>query len=110
MTSIATIASRAGFQVLLLTSGEDLTFRGASVRAVVDRQPEREVPNDRVDFQEREASRIELFRSAVQGKPRSGEYFKDVAGGNHRIQKVGGTDLTWWCECDVTGDEEAPGS
>lgn len=95
---IANPLLRSGFQVLLRTNGENLSFRGTTVRAVVNRNP-----FDRVvrtpDFDPRDASEIRLFMSAVDAKPRAGEQFVDENAVGHRVQTVKSLHDVHTCTC-----------
>lgn len=72
-----------GFEKLLRTSGEDLEFRGSTVRGVVNRQSPDENNTDGYEFSGREGARIQIPLSV---KPKTGEELKDAFGFYHRIQ------------------------
>src|SRR5689334_591629 len=88
--SPADTALASGFSVLSGFSGEALVLSGPSrltdviLSGVVDRTPDPKRYN-RVNFQERRASVIEIAYNAVDPKPVTGESFLDDYGISHRI-------------------------
>lgn len=98
---------RTGFATLLATNGEPLQFRGASVRAVVNRNP-----FDRIirtpDFDPRDAAEIRIRSSDVSTIPRPGEEFVDEYGIAHRIQTAKRLPDCYTCTCQ-SSDPANPG-
>lgn len=99
--SAASDSLDAGFDVILGTNGESVTFRGVAVTVLVDR-----TPWDRVvktpDFNARGQSRIEVRIDALDGAPQVGEEFLDGNSMAHRVQDVPGLRGAWYvCECRV---------
>ena len=70
----AATALATGFTTLLATAGDTVTFRGASVSAVVNWVPFDEKPfPDSPDFDREATSRVEFVDGAVSPVPRVGE-------------------------------------
>jgi hypothetical protein len=91
----------AAFVGLSEFAGELLTFRGASVRGLVNRDPfARTVRTP--DFDPRDASVISLAASAITPVPATGEYFIDAAGLRHRVETVQRIDHVLHCSCVVS--------
>lgn len=100
MASEAQTDRLEGNTELVRVDYETLTFRGLEVLAIVDRGMDaRGVANGLVDFTERDMTRIEVLRSAVDEIPRVGESFTDEDGRLHRIELVRRTDNTYRCDC-----------
>ena len=95
----------AGFQSLLLTSGEDMISGGSTVRAVVNRSP---LPtkdaiaakDGDLDFDLMGLSTIECPLSV--SRPSAGEFFADSLGCKHRVKFVKITDVSWIATCFVS--------
>jgi hypothetical protein len=90
-----------GFDSLLITNGESLTFRGGSVRGLVNL-----VPFDKVvrsaDFNPRDTSEIRVRSTAVTSVPRAGEEFIDGNSLRHRIQTVRRVGDYYFSRCEVS--------
>ena len=94
----------SGFQVLLGTDGEPLTYKGSSMNALVDRnidvnELQKLSREGAVDFEPFGMTRIEFLKSQVPTRPTAGETFADAIGYTHRVRYVLGTDITWKCYC-----------
>lgn len=90
------------FVALLEISGDALTFRGASVSAIIDRTRYPEPQDKRFpDLATRAASRVEILKSAVASAPKAGEVFVEGST-RHRIQRITDTGTTYQAECEVT--------
>lgn len=99
--SAASAALSAGFDALLSACGESVTFRSATLTAVIDREPYRRV-NDVPDFNPRDLSVVEIDAEDISSIPVAGESFEDEDGGSHRIKIVSRRGGTYRCECKVT--------
>lgn len=98
----------AGFNALLASNGETLTFRGGPLQAIVNRRPERRDPQRTPDFQDRAATTIEFLSSAISGPPITGETLMDSDNVSHRIDKIPRrSDFTWRIDCIPTQIEAA---
>jgi hypothetical protein len=98
----ADTALATGFTTLLATAGDTVTFRGASVSAVVNWVPFDEKPfPDSPDFDRESTSRVEFVDGAVSPSPRVGEII--TQGTKYpRIQSVRFNGLAWLMDCEVT--------
>lgn len=97
--SVASNLRNQGLGVLLGVAGDPLTFRGSTVRALVNRQVS--PPNDagEVDLSLLDASIIEVKRSAISGAaPSIGEVFVEGTR-RHRVARVEVSDLSFRCIC-----------
>lgn len=95
-----------GFAALLESNGETVTFRGADLRALVNRDPfEKKQQGQVPDFKAHDTSSIEFPASAVAATepPRAGESFTDQFGHSHRIQSVKRMGDWVRCNCEVSG-------
>jgi uncharacterized protein with PIN domain len=84
-------AAAEAFDALLATHGEIVTFRGASVLALVNRKTTRErEPHGKINFdQSLELSEIQVKVGSVDAKElKSSAEFKDQFGWFHRIHKA----------------------
>lgn len=98
----ADTALATGFTTLLATAGDTVTFRGASVSAVVNWVPFDEKPfPDSPDFDREATSRVEFVDGAVSPAPRVGEIMTQGTK-YHRIQSVRFNGLAWLMDCEVT--------
>lgn len=96
----------SGFNSLLARDGEELTFRGETLVALVDRgQPAKPSDRGHINFLDSDQSRIEFLKSAISTGPKAGEDLKDEFDLHHRIQTVRQTDITYRCECNTEGEE-----
>lgn len=99
----ADTALAKGFTVLLATAGDPVTFRNATVSAVVNWTPLPDVPfGDAPDFSTRSVSRIEIPFAAVSPAPRAGEVITTEGPKYHRIQRVTFNGSAYQCDCEVT--------
>jgi hypothetical protein len=91
-----------GFTTLLTTAGDAVTFRGASVSAVINWVPfdEKAFPNS-PDFDRESTSRVEFVDGAVAPDPKVGEVITQGTK-YHRIQSVRYNGLAWIMDCEVT--------
>jgi hypothetical protein len=90
----------SGFQVLLGTDGEPLTYKSWSIKALVDRNIDvNELGKLAIDFEPFGMTRIEFLKSQLATRPEAGETFVDGIGYTHRVRYVLGTDITWKCYC-----------
>ena len=91
----------SGFQVLLGTDGEPLTYKSSSMKALVDRNIDTNELQKlgAIDFEPFGMTRIEFLKSQVPTRPTAGETFADAIGYTHRVRYVLGTDITWKCYC-----------
>jgi hypothetical protein len=91
-----------GFTALLATAGDTVTFRGASVPAVINWVPfdEKAFPNN-PDFDRESTSRVEFVDGAVSPDPKVGEVITQGTK-YHRIQSVRYNGLAWLMDCEVT--------
>lgn len=92
-----------GFDQLLRLSGDDLQFRGAPLRAVIDfgRQQGRDVME--VGLSLLSTSEIEFRKDAITGgMPNIGEVLEDEEGQRHRITLVRQSKFTWRVMCEVS--------
>lgn len=93
----------AAFAELLGTAGDPVTFRGSTVSAVVSRLEYREPTDKRFpDLNTRNASRIEVLKTAVASAPKAGEIITQGTT-RHRIARVTDAGGTWQIECEVSG-------
>lgn len=99
--SAASAALSAGFDALLGACGESVTFRGATITAVIDRDPFRRVLKT-PDFNPRDQSVVEIQAEDVASIPTAREVFEDEEGLRHAIQFVSRRGGTYRCECKVT--------
>jgi hypothetical protein len=99
--SIASTILSAAFNSLLAINGEALTYRGASVTALVDRYGYRGTEKQ-PDFAARNMCRIEILKSAVSPAPIAREVFTDADGFAHAIQTFKATDICYICECKTS--------
>lgn len=95
--SLQTIA----FAQLLRTNGENVTFRGATVRALVNRTPKANNPPGELHISSLIGSVIQV--PITVSKPTKGEVFTDGASINHRLTNHAAyLGHCWSCECEVT--------
>ena len=99
--SAASAALNAGIDALLSAAGESVTFRDATITALIDREPFRRTIRT-PDFNARDISVVELRSEDVDSIPEAGETFEDEEGLRHRIQFVSRRGGTYRCECKVT--------
>lgn len=97
-----TDALAEGFAVLLATAGEPLTFRGASVTAVVNRSPRSTPIPNAVNFKPHDASEISHWADDTDPIPKAGERYTDAAGLQHRVQSVQRLGDRISCTCHVS--------
>lgn len=108
MSSLAESDLNAGFDLLIETSAETLTFRGQPLIALVNRNPGEETSDKRTpDFSERERSVIAIPRTAVNPLPRSGETATDSFGHAHRVEKVEPRGDVYYLHCKVVAPPAA---
>lgn len=107
--SPAATALASGFSALLASCGEALVLTGPArgntpptVTAVVDRTPDPERYGKVPNFDPHRGSVIELLSSAANPQPRTGEYFRDTLGVNHKIGPVHPFDDTGTLQCFCT--------
>lgn len=100
--SAADTALSQGFTELLAQAGDTVTFRGASVSAVVNWVPFQETPfSNSPDFDREATSRIEIVDGVVTPAPKVGEIITQGTK-YHRIQAVRFNGLAWQLDCEVT--------
>jgi hypothetical protein len=98
--SASSTALLAGFNSLLASNGEDLTWRGGTVTGIVNREPFPEL-NKRADFSARDVSRIETLVMATEPEP--GEEFVDAFGYRHRVTSYRNVPpVSTICDCKVS--------
>lgn len=100
--SASTTSLAEGFAALLSTSGEALTFRGAAVDGLVNRNVRGDHLPQNPDFSPQEASEIEITPGALVPLPKAGEIFTDAASLYHRIVLVQHLGPAVRCLCKVT--------
>lgn len=84
---------------MLESNGEAVTFRGASVTVIINRnlnEPQR--PNQ-PNFNARLESEVELLKTAVASIPVAGEEFIEADGYKHRVKMVASRGICWICQC-----------
>lgn len=103
MPNAADTALAAGFTTLRSIAGDVVTFRGATVSAVVNWTPGAEAPPGPglPDLDRRAKSRIEFVAGAVSPDPRVGEIVT-IGTTYHRIAIATFTGLGWQLDCEVT--------
>lgn len=92
-------ALETGFAALLTMHGEDLTYRGGTIRAIVNRTPDRSTAGNSYDFDLRDASIIQFIHDP-DNPPAVGEYLVDTNSIRHRIMRA--KRLTYFAECTCT--------
>lgn len=94
----------AGLAALLITNGELLTFRQASVSGIVNRNVKAARDNisardGRIDFSLMGVTEIEVAFGGI-AQPVAGDTFIDSVGIRHRVKMVCATDISWVCYCE----------
>lgn len=88
------------FNQLLRIRGENVTFRGATVRALINRMPKAANPPGSVHISSQIGSVVQV--AGTVEKPKKGEVFTDTASITHRITAVQFLSHCWNCECEVS--------
>lgn len=89
------------FTRLLATNGENVTFRGKTVRALINRTPKANNPPGSVHISSLIGSVVQI--PATFERPKKGESFIDSASANHRLTNHAAPfGHCWNCECEVT--------
>jgi hypothetical protein len=96
--SVCSNLRAVGLAKLRAVDGEILTFRGATLTAIVNRNVGAGADIGEVQTSLLDASEIEFARSAVSTEPEIGEVFLEGSR-YHRIERVLVTDLTYRCLC-----------
>ncbi len=96
-------ALAAGLAALNSFAPETMTFRGATVTALLNRAvPPPALPTGRPDFTARNLSSI-MLPSSIGSAPTAGEIIVDSLGTTvHRIQQSQWNGFGWICLCEVT--------
>ena len=101
----ADMALTAGFNDLLATAGDSVTFRGSAVSAVVNWTPQHKAGKEMVpSFSEKQESEIEIPIGSVSPAPRVGEYItttNPVGTSKHRIEFVAINGFAYVLKCEV---------
>lgn len=92
----------SGFTALLESNGEAVTFRSASVTAIINRNVNEPQRPNQPNFNARLMTEVELLKSAVATIPVAGEIFVDEDNYSHRIQQVASRGICWICQCSVS--------
>ncbi len=102
MTNHSSTAIAEGFNVLLNTAGETLTFRNYPLVALVNRNYV--VPINLPEYYNRQLrqTQIEFRLTDISPAPKEGEEFVDSYGKYHRISQVKETTYSYICECIVS--------
>lgn len=87
-----------GLTSLLATNGEQVSFRGLGVVALVTRDEEVTDPR-KPHLSENMTSSILFLSDSLSEAPRVGESVTDEFGYTHLIQKVKFTGQGWRCQC-----------
>jgi len=97
------IALGAGLTSLYGAAPETVTFRGATVTALLNRAvAPPSLPTGRPDFTARNMSSV-MLPASILTAPKAGELITDSSGTKlHRIQKSQWNGFGWICECEVT--------
>jgi hypothetical protein len=98
MRGVASMNALAiGFQTLLRVQGEPVTFRGKSVRALVNRTPASARPQSAVNIGTDVGAVVQFPTTVAQ--PKQGESVEDQFGITHSFSKVAHYGHCWNCEC-----------
>jgi hypothetical protein len=90
-------ALEIGFRALLKLQGEPVTFRGKSVRALVNRTPGSARPQSAVNIGTDVGAIIQFLPEV--STPKQGESVTDKFGITHSFSKVAHFGHCWNCEC-----------
>lgn len=101
--SLASNLRARGFDRLLQSSGQDCSFRGKAVRAVVEYGSQQGRDLMEVATSLLATSEIEFRKDAITGgMPNVGEVLTDEEGQKHRITLVRQSQFTWRVTCEVS--------
>lgn len=100
--SLASNLRARGFDRLLQSSGQDCSFRGKAVRAVVEYGSQQGRDMMEVSLALLSTSEIEFRKDAVQSAPVIGEVLTDEESQKHRITLIRQSQFTWRVMCEVS--------
>lgn len=102
--SLAADMLAEGLSALHSCSGEDVTFRGQSVSALVDRMPGDPLADGSIGMTFDEGVTVSILVTAVESAPEDGEQFVDSFGYRLTIAPNGvrHRGLRWECRCTLT--------
>lgn len=101
--SLASNALQRGMLSLQVSAGEAVTFRAASVVAIVNLAPKLESASDPgVDFSVQSQSEVQFLTADLSSPPRPGEYITTADARRHRIMSVRFVGTGWIARCEVS--------